>query len=191
MEHGRAITSVLWQTWQRLSGTSQMSNDKSKKALIERIGSAIPAMQNATQDVDAAAAAALGVNLTDLRCLGILLYRENIPANELAVNLRLSRGAVTALLDRLAKAGLAERRDDPNDRRGVLVAATPYAQKRVRKIWSPIQAEGKKILSACSEEDLRVIGKFLGQVRTLQMKHAERINAAVSPSKVRKGPRQQ
>src|ERR1700722_3200217 len=106
-----------------------MSNYKTKTTLIGQIGLSIPAMQNATQDVDAAAAAALAVNLTDLRCLGILLYRENIPANELAVNLRLSRGAVTAILDRLAKAQLAERRDDPNDRRGVLVAATPYAQK--------------------------------------------------------------
>jgi DNA-binding MarR family transcriptional regulator len=160
-----------------------MSNDKTKKALINQIGSSIPAMQNATQDVDAAAAAALGVNLTDLRCLGVLLYKENIPANELAVNLRLSRGAVTAVLDRLAKAGLAERRDDPNDRRGVLVAATSYAQKRVKSLWGPIQAEGEIILSAYSEQDLRLIGRFLEQVRTLQMKHAERITAAVSSSK--------
>ena len=168
-----------------------MSNDKAKRALIEQIGLTIPAMQNATQDVDAAAAAALAVNLTDLRCLGILLYRENIPANELAVNLRLSRGAVTAILDRLAKAQLAERRDDPNDRRGVLVAATPYAQKRVRKIWGPIQEEGEKILSAYSEKDLRLIGKFLEQLRTLQMKHAERISGAVSPSKIHKRAPQQ
>jgi len=100
----------------------------------------------------------------------------------------LSRGAVTALLDRLAKAGLAERRDDPNDRRGVLVAATPYAQKRVKSLWGPIQAEGEKILSAYSEEDMRLIGKFLEQVRTLQMKHAERIRTAVSDSKVTKRP---
>lgn len=163
-----------------------MSNEKTKKALIDQIGSSIPAMQNATQDVDAAAAAALGVNLTDLRCLGILLYRENIPANELAINLRLSRGAVTAVLDRLAKAGLAERRDDPNDRRGVLVAATSYAHKRVTKIWGPIQAEGENLLSVYSEEDLRVIGKFLEQARALQKKHAERITAAVTDSKVTK-----
>ena len=163
-----------------------MSNDKAKRALIEQIGLTIPAMQNATQDVDAAAAAALGINLTDLRCLGVLLYRENIPANELAVNLRLSRGAVTALLDRLAKVGLAERRDDPNDRRGVLVAATPYAQKRVQSLWGPIQVDGENILSAYSEKDLRLIGKFLEQVRTLQVKHAERIRAAINPSKVGK-----
>jgi DNA-binding MarR family transcriptional regulator len=163
-----------------------MSNDKRKKALINQIGSCIPAMQNATQDVDTAAAAALGVNLTDLRCLGILLYRENVPANELALNLRLSRGAVTAVLDRLAEAGLAERRDDPNDRRGVLVAATLYAQQRVKSLWGPIRVAGEKVLSAYSEQDLRLIAKFLEQARTLQMKHAERIRAAVNPSKVSK-----
>jgi DNA-binding MarR family transcriptional regulator len=163
-----------------------MSNDKRKKALINQIGSLIPAMQNATQDVDTAAAAALGVNLTDLRCLGVLLHRENVPANQLALNLRLSRGAITAVLDRLAKAGLAERRDDPNDRRGVLVAATRYAQKRVKSLWGPIQVEGEKVLSAYSEEDLRLIVKFVEQARTLQMKHAERIRAAVKRSKVSK-----
>jgi DNA-binding MarR family transcriptional regulator len=43
----------------------------------------------------------------------------------LAASMMLSTGGTTARLDRLEKAGLAERRPSPTDRRGVLVRLTP------------------------------------------------------------------
>lgn len=151
----------------------------SRKNLIGAVSAKIPPLQNATQDVDQAAAKALGVNLTDLRSVGLLLNRERISASELADSLGLTRGAVTALLDRLAKARLAIRIDDPNDRRAVLVSATPYARKRIQDLWGPIQEEGEKLLSAYSNESLELIGGFLDQVRALQSRHAERISAQI------------
>lgn len=150
-----------------------------QKTLIDQIGAEIPSFQNATQDVDQAVARVLGLHLTDLRCLGLLMRKDQISASELASNLGLTRGAVTALLDRLAKARLAKRGDDPSDRRGVLVSATPYARKRIQELWGPIQEEGERMLSSYSNEGLESIGRFLKEARRLQAKHAERISAQI------------
>ena len=163
-----------------------MSNQSDAAESIARIAAKIPALQDATSEVDNAAAAALNVNLTDLHCLVILMGRDSAAAGALAAELRLTRGAMTVVLDRLARSKLAERRGDPDDRRGVLVTATANAKRRVREIWSPIEEEGIAILSGYSQDELRVIENFVDRANSLQVKHAERIRAlpkAVSSGK--------
>jgi DNA-binding MarR family transcriptional regulator len=49
----------------------------------------------------------------------------------LAASMMLSTGGTTARLDRLEKAGLAERRPSPTDRRGVLVRLTPQGRDTI------------------------------------------------------------
>jgi DNA-binding MarR family transcriptional regulator len=164
-----------------------MSNHLSEPEIVSRVAAKIPALQDATAEVDNAAAAALGVNLTDLHCLAILMRRQPAAASDLAVELRLTRGAMTAVLDRLARAKLAERRGDPDDRRGVLGVVTAAAKRRVQEIWSPIEQEGTAILSGYSQSDLRVIEDFLDRARSLQVEHAKRI-CALRKARSRKKP---
>jgi len=169
-----------------------MSNNSQTQKVVARIAAKIPALQNATSEVDNAAAAALGVNLTDLHCLAILMRRDAAAAGLLAGELKLTRGAMTVALDRLARAKLAERQSDPNDRRGVLVTATANAKGRVQEIWSPIEREGIAILSGYSQGDLMVIEDFLDRAISLQTKHAKRIRGlrkTASPRKVRASSR--
>src|SRR5579871_2016463 len=63
----------------------------------------------------------LGLSATDRKCLD-LLSRGPVTAGEIAKFTGLTTGAVTGIIDRLAKAGYAERVNDPQDRRRVLVA---------------------------------------------------------------------
>lgn len=144
--------------------------------LVGDVSRKIPALQNATADVDQAAARALGINLTDLRCLEMLLHREQVAAGEVAETLRLTRGAVTALIDRLVRAGLASRNTNSQDRRSVLISITSQGKRRVQSLWDPIQREGEAVLNTYSLEELKVIADFLDQSRALQLKHADRIN---------------
>jgi DNA-binding MarR family transcriptional regulator len=44
---------------------------------------------------------------------------------------------VTAVIDRLERAGYARRVGDPKDRRRVLVELTPLARERAEVIWGP------------------------------------------------------
>jgi DNA-binding MarR family transcriptional regulator len=67
------------------------------------------------------AAEAVGLNPSDLGCLCLLLLHGPSPAGGLAELTGLTTGAVTGVIDRLERAGLARRVVDPGDRRKVIV----------------------------------------------------------------------
>jgi DNA-binding MarR family transcriptional regulator len=146
-----------------------------KKTVIAQIVEAIPAFQDSTVAVDMAAASILDINLTNLRCLGILLRSGPIAAKDIASSLNLTRGAITSVIDILENRGLVERLNDPNDRRGVLIAATPSARQKVASLWGPIRVEGEQFLNSYSESELKTIAHFLRTSEQLQERHAERI----------------
>jgi DNA-binding MarR family transcriptional regulator len=81
----------------------------------------------------------LGLSFGDFDVLNTL-RRMGVPANptELAAASLITSGAMTARLDRLAAAGLVERTNDPNDRRGVRVtlteAGTDVADQALRAV---------------------------------------------------------
>src|SRR5947207_14950505 len=98
-----------------------------RAALIAEVACEVAEFQSAADLVDEAAAARLGVNRTDLRCLGLLSVRGPLSAGQLARASGLSPAATTTALDRLERAGYARRVAHPGDRRGVLVELTPVA----------------------------------------------------------------
>ena len=74
-----------------------------------------------------------GVNATDLQCAGLLMVDGPMTPSELAARTGLSPGgAITAVVDRLEKAGLAHRTRDTVDRRRVLV--TPDAAALLARV---------------------------------------------------------
>ena len=80
----------------------------------------------------------------------------------------LTSGGITKRLDRLAGAGLVERRPDPNDRRGTLVRLTRRGRATVdRAIGLHIANEERLLRSLTSAEsrDLdRILRTFLGSL---------------------------
>src|SRR5580658_3859090 len=76
-----------------------------------------------------AVAARLGIHSTDLERPGYL-GDGPMTAGALARATGLTTGAITAVVDRLQKAGFAERAKDPADRRKVLVRASPAGRAR-------------------------------------------------------------
>ncbi|MGD0436706.1 MAG: MarR family transcriptional regulator [Bryobacteraceae bacterium] len=89
-----------------------------------------------------AVAARLGINSTDLECLGMVLLNDVITAGEIAKASGLTTGAVTGVIDRLERAGLARREADPKDRRKIHVRPTPKARAAET---GPYQSFGKAI----------------------------------------------
>jgi DNA-binding MarR family transcriptional regulator len=74
--------------------------------------------------VGQAAAALIGINQTDLICLNALFRDGPMSAGALATAIGLTPGATTTAIDRLERAGYARRRNDPADRRRVLIEAS-------------------------------------------------------------------
>jgi DNA-binding MarR family transcriptional regulator len=77
---------------------------------------AMRAAQTASDLMDEAFCEFLGINRTDGRCLDVIDRLGSVTAGQLAAEIGLTTGAVTAVVDRLEAAALVVRRNDPHDR---------------------------------------------------------------------------
>ena len=102
----------------------------------------------------------LGVNGTDMECLGYLLSKRISTPTELAKYTGLSSGATTAMLDRLEKGEFIERRPNPDDRRGILIALAKSGNNRVAPWYAPVGKAQEQLISNYSEDELHLIAGF-------------------------------
>ena len=147
---------------------------------MARLARLVPAAQAATHAHDDAAAELLGVNRTDLRCLGVVLERGPLSASDLATTVGLTRGAMTTALDRLERTGYVRRREDPADRRGVRVEATAAARKAVRDVWEPVGAAGLELLERYDDRELAALCRFFEAYVQVQSAHTARLRSLTS-----------
>jgi DNA-binding MarR family transcriptional regulator len=102
----------------------------------------------------------LGVNVTDMECLGLLYNKGLASPSELARYTGLSSGATTAMLDRLEKSGLIERRPNPDDRRGTLIVLVQAGVERVAPWFAPVRKAQDELVSSYSEKELEILSDF-------------------------------
>jgi len=105
----------------------------------------------------------LGVNGTDMECLGYLLSKRISTPTELAKYTGLSSGATTAMLDRLEKGDFIERRPNPEDRRGTLIVLAKSGVEKVAPWFAPVGKAQEELISNSSEDDLQLISSFFEQ----------------------------
>ncbi len=80
-------------------------------------------------------------------------------------------GAMTGRLDRLEKAGLVERKDDPLDRRGTIVVLTKKGFATIDKVISKHVENERHMLSGLSRKDQETLAALLGKlIETLPTK---------------------
>ena len=107
-----------------------MSHPESLESIIlagRRIHAAIDA-------VDYAISEHLGIHRNDLRALNLL---EDGPLSPkmIAERVGLTSGSVTALIDRLEKAGFVERRPSKTDRRSIEVGIAPHRYAEIGALY--------------------------------------------------------
>jgi DNA-binding MarR family transcriptional regulator len=132
---------------------------QSKDELIDELGYEVRAGQVAVDLMDDAACRALRINRTDGRCLDVIDREAPVSAGRLAQASGLTTAAVTAVIDRLEKAGYARRLADPTDRRRVLVEPTALARERGAVIWGPFLAL-RNVLERYTVEELELLRDF-------------------------------
>ncbi|MFF7178171.1 MarR family transcriptional regulator [Streptomyces sp. NPDC008121] len=81
----------------------------------------------------------LGLNVTDLTCLGHIIGAgdQHLNAGDLAERANITTGAVTGVLNRLERAGYVHRQPHPDDRRRVRVVLDASAAERVFRVYGP------------------------------------------------------
>jgi len=153
-----------------------------RQRLIDELMLALTDLQNASEMADAAISERLGLNRTDSRCVAYLITRGPMASGELAELAGLTPGALTVAVDRLEKAGFAERVRDLADRRRVLIRPTDKARALARESWGQAVEEAEAQFAAYDDDQLALLVEFVqGQVAQ-QRRNAERMREkSVSP----------
>src|ERR1700761_4620177 len=125
--------------------------------LYAELGDEVRANQRATDAVDELLAESLGINRTDARCMDILDQHGRMSAGDLAQESRLTTGAITAVIDRLERAGLARRVPAPSPRRGVVAGRTEKALEPANELMiEPMRKLYVPMAERYSDDDLRL-----------------------------------
>jgi len=98
-----------------------------------------------------------GLNVTDMECLRLLFQKGIATPSELSRFTGLTSGATTAMLDRLEKADLIERRPNPNDRRGTLIAPAQASAEKAASWFESARKAQDELISSYSESELGII----------------------------------
>src|SRR5262245_15693306 len=111
---------------------------KRRRELEDALSAAMRDVSGQSVLYSQAVAGRLGMNSTDLECLDHIM-RGPVTAGRLAELTGLTTGAITGVIDRLERIGLARRADHPDDRRKTLVCALPAVGERVTPLFEPMQ----------------------------------------------------
>lgn len=103
----------------------------------------------------------MGLSATDHKALELVGQAEGpLTAGRIAELTGLSTGAVTGVMDRLEKAGLARRVRDTVDRRKVLIEIVPGAMDRYASLFESAYTNMKNLLEQFSPEERKVLMRF-------------------------------
>lgn len=124
-----------------------------------------------------AVAERVGLNATDLRCLGLIGRLGPLTPGRLAELTSLTTGAITGIVDRLEQRGFVERRPDPDDRRRVIVSATQDAPSRIRPLFASLAVAMEELCSRYSPEDLEAIVDFVERLEPIMREETAKARA--------------
>lgn len=116
-----------------------------------------------------------GLNTTDMECLRLLFQKGTATPTDLAKHTGLTSGATTAMLDRLENAGFIERRPNPDDRRGTLIAPKASASEKVASWFESAREAQNKLISSYSESELEIIADVFERFVKLWDQEREKI----------------
>lgn len=150
-----------------------------RRALLARNAEAMrDFMAHAVLFQDAVARSA-GLNGTDLQAVGLLLSSGPATPGELAARTGLTAGgAITAVVDRLERAGFVSRSRDPQDRRRVLVTADADAiAAAVGPAYAGVTERWGEVLDSLSDEQLAFANDLLARAADVNRAEVERMRA--------------
>lgn len=121
----------------------------------------------------------LGLNVTDLTCLGFILEaeaaKEPLTAGDLAQRANLTTGAITGVINRLERAGYAHRHSDPGDRRRVRVVADTTAATRLYDVYEGNYRRIAALFAQYSPEEIAVLSDWLTRATDIMRASLEEV----------------
>jgi DNA-binding MarR family transcriptional regulator len=153
-----------------ISMTQSTKTDLKKRALmaVRDYGIHLTLFRNAMSEW-------AGLNVTDMECLRLLFLKGIATPSELARHTGLTSGATTAMLDRLEKAGLIERRPNPDDRRGTLIVPAKSGAETAASWFESARKAQDELISSYSEKELEIISDVFERFTKLWEQEREKV----------------
>ncbi len=116
-----------------------------------------------------------GLNRTDVRALVAIMDAarrgESMTAGSLGASVELSSASVTALLDRLERAGHIRRVRDADDRRRVVLEMSESAMSAGAAFFGGLQRDLVAAMTSYSDAELAVVRRFLTEMTDVIVRH--------------------
>jgi DNA-binding MarR family transcriptional regulator len=137
-------------------------------------------LNHALERISKSMASAIGVTAQQrmiVRCVG---KYPGMVAGQLAAQLHVDAGTVSAALGRLERKGLLRRRRDGRDRRRVTLALTDAGRDVDRPDTGTVESAVGRLLEASAGEDLATTRRVLGSLTRLIDAESKRVRASTS-----------
>jgi predicted ArsR family transcriptional regulator len=129
----------------------------------------------------------LGISGTERKLLDVLSRLGPSTAGELTTHTGLTSGAITGVVDRLVKAGYAQREPNPRDRRSVIVTRlpSPASDQLGPAVFAPLSQAIAGLSAQYQPTELAAIASYLAGLTDILREQTMRLHqqaAAASPA---------
>lgn len=148
--------------------SSRRPSDATERTPVHAVATRLREMSTLSQGYADRVSRHLEVHRSDLSAMGVIAQSardgDTLSAGQLARRLAMSPAAVTALVDRLARAGHVQRQRDERDRRRVTLGLTPHAGAVSAQMFRPLGQRLRDALSPYSDDELALVARVLDDV---------------------------
>jgi DNA-binding MarR family transcriptional regulator len=116
-----------------------------------------------------AVAERLGIHPTDVECVGIIAAAGRVTAGDLARSTGLTTGAITGVIDRLVRAGLARRERDGKDRRKVHVVMTAAGRRRAEGYYLSLGENIDRLATHFTAAEIAFLTRYFDATRDVML----------------------
>jgi DNA-binding MarR family transcriptional regulator len=103
----------------------------------------------------------VSISMPQLRCLHLIAGAGELRMSRLVAQLGVSISTVSGLVDRLVDHGFVSRRDDPNDRRQVVLSATSAGVEFLDRMRELSNAQFRGLIELLTAEELRTVRRSI------------------------------
>jgi DNA-binding MarR family transcriptional regulator len=121
----------------------------------------------------------LGLTDTEADALAHLARAGGMTPSQLGELLGMTSGGVTALTQRLERAGHISREPHPRDKRSSILKATPEMIERAQDQYRRLIDETDRVTARLAEDERHAVARYLEQVVLLSERHADEAIAAL------------
>ncbi len=147
---------------------SRVSHER-RAELLRHVAQELTQLNRLSASFFRAAAARIGVTVTDMQVIESLASSGPMTAGQLADLTGLTTGAITGMLNRLEEAGLVRRERDPSDGRRVIVQLTPDSDQiqRIGPVFASLRNAWEEQTAHYDDEQIALLVEFLKRTNTV------------------------